>query len=577
MTDLPTPSPQPGQQQQQAALPVTEVVLVPQSVCATPDAPYQPPVAQGPPSVPAVADPFAVMLPPGNPFTAQPLVHNPFDAVSAVPAQPGAAPTAAPASAPAVGDPFAAVQTPAHDPFAVRAAPGNPFDAPPVAPTAAPATAPPAAPTPTAAPTASDGIQDVYRVKEIVFPDKLAADKRVRVVLQNANGPCPLLAICNVLALRGELVIPLQDTVTFGFLSERLGEYLVSRSDALGESATVSPTSGTPRPTLDDALRLIPGLVRGLDVNVRFDGIASFGDGDPEAALFQWFNIRLVHGWTVDPQDAAVWAVLGTGGTAPAFNDAAVLACDEDSPAGGIVRAFFRDSPSQLTVHGLISLATALPDALYALFYNNHFFTLYKRADGALYTLVTDVGYAEHPEIVWETLASMDGDSVLVDGGFVEVPPAVLLSAGTSHDAEERPLGELYPAGARPGGAGALDAHFGAMALGDGATGEGANEQADRDFAIALAMQQEEDDAARRAATQAEVEAAAAAAGIRTRPQQHQYQDQAVQPAQPTGPPAHLAGRPRQSRPEYADEGEYSPQGGRKRKEKSKDKDCVIM
>lgn len=44
------------------------------------------------------------------------------------------------------------------------------------------------------------------------------------------NGPCPLVAICNVLFLRGDLEIRPADreVVTFEYLVDRLGDYLLS-------------------------------------------------------------------------------------------------------------------------------------------------------------------------------------------------------------------------------------------------------------------------------------------------------------------------------------------------------------
>jgi hypothetical protein len=43
-------------------------------------------------------------------------------------------------------------------------------------------------------------MDDVYAVKQTAF-----LGKPVSVICQNINGPCPLLAICNVLLLRGHL------------------------------------------------------------------------------------------------------------------------------------------------------------------------------------------------------------------------------------------------------------------------------------------------------------------------------------------------------------------------------------
>lgn len=44
------------------------------------------------------------------------------------------------------------------------------------------------------------------------------------------NGPCPLVAICNVLFLRGDLDIqpPDREVVKFEYLVERLGDYLLN-------------------------------------------------------------------------------------------------------------------------------------------------------------------------------------------------------------------------------------------------------------------------------------------------------------------------------------------------------------
>lgn len=46
-------------------------------------------------------------------------------------------------------------------------------------------------------------MEDVYALKQFSF-----LGKPVTYVCQNINGPCPLLAICNVLLLRGHLVLP---------------------------------------------------------------------------------------------------------------------------------------------------------------------------------------------------------------------------------------------------------------------------------------------------------------------------------------------------------------------------------
>ncbi len=44
-----------------------------------------------------------------------------------------------------------------------------------------------------------------YKLKVL----RLSEQRRVPIVLQAANGPCPLLAIANVLLLRGAISLPL--------------------------------------------------------------------------------------------------------------------------------------------------------------------------------------------------------------------------------------------------------------------------------------------------------------------------------------------------------------------------------
>ncbi|KAG2171828.1 hypothetical protein INT43_008208 [Umbelopsis isabellina] len=80
---------------------------------------------------------------------------------------------------------------------------------------------------------------DEYLLKEIDWINpKTGAEKRVKIITQNKNGPCPLVAIAvsgitgNVLILRGDIRITPFDrpTVTFEYLASQLGDYLLRRS-----------------------------------------------------------------------------------------------------------------------------------------------------------------------------------------------------------------------------------------------------------------------------------------------------------------------------------------------------------
>ena len=64
--------------------------------------------------------------------------------------------------------------------------------------------------------------------------------KRTPVICQNQNGPCPLLALCNVLLLRGAIALrPNQAKTNFEELVHLLSEYLLLRTSVLPEGVCV--------------------------------------------------------------------------------------------------------------------------------------------------------------------------------------------------------------------------------------------------------------------------------------------------------------------------------------------------
>jgi hypothetical protein len=145
-----------------------------------------------------------------------------------------------------------------------------------------------------------------WTLKEIAWPDpRLGGFRRtVKVLTQNANGPCSLLALANVLILRGSFHISHKlEKITYAALSALIADFLVSR-----------PQSGNPRGlTLEAALNILPTTVRGLNVNVGFDDIKSFqateGSSD-ELALFEMAGVDLVHGWIADTGSSEEWAAM---------------------------------------------------------------------------------------------------------------------------------------------------------------------------------------------------------------------------------------------------------------------------
>ena len=88
-----------------------------------------------------------------------------------------------------------------------------------------------------------------------------------------------------------------------------------------------------------------------------------------------------------------------------------------------VANFFLTSSGHQLTYHGLEQLHNHVgSDTMCVFFRNNHFATLTKH-DDVLYLLVTDLGYANVPEIVWEKLDNIDGNTEYVNELFKK-PPA---------------------------------------------------------------------------------------------------------------------------------------------------------
>lgn len=95
-----------------------------------------------------------------------------------------------------------------------------------------------------------------YRLKKISFNGR-----EVPVVVQNENGPCPLLAIANTLLLRGMLTIAVNSPdISSDRLMQMVAEYLLDSNKVEDES----PLAANVRKNLGDVISALPKLATGV-------------------------------------------------------------------------------------------------------------------------------------------------------------------------------------------------------------------------------------------------------------------------------------------------------------------------
>lgn len=252
------------------------------------------------------------------------------------------------------------------------------------------------------------------------------------ILLQDVNGPCPLIALVNTLLMKSEIKARnnqlndisndslLEEVVFFkAFLFNKTNITLKELLSRLGD-LMIKFNHGKDV-DLDKLLESLPLLHTGLSVNPDLTN----GDFEHDLALelFNIFDLDLCHGWIVDPKNSTE---SNDELVVKKFNELKYFDSIQDyllSADDQPVRQWLDENSTQLTQYGIKHLDERLQvDDFIIFFRNNHFNTLYKKHDGDFYLLLTDSSFTKGSLIVWQSLISISGkDDLFFTGDFLPV------------------------------------------------------------------------------------------------------------------------------------------------------------
>jgi ubiquitin carboxyl-terminal hydrolase MINDY-1/2 len=375
---------------------------------------------------------------------------------------------------------------------------------------------------------------ETYQIKQFNWFDHNSRTlRRSSMLTQNENGPCPLLALVNALILgndsRSALGTALQtrEQVSLGLIIESLMDELTSEErgmqltalpdvDELNRFLLMLHTGMTANPRLAPATAPSPNLMDArnsslhLPLSLNNDRRPGTFEETQAMRLYGAFGIPLVHGWLAPRSDPARAAFLRS---APTYEDAQTILFREDeleeklSRVGlnaeeqqllqdvSSIKTFLESYPTQITPFGLNIINESLfPASACILFRNDHFSTIYKHPEsGQLFTLVTDAGYSDRDEVIWESLVDVSGqDGEFFSGDFRPI----------GHAEGVGELREGRSDGSSTNSATPLSTQ--SYGVASATSPQEQQQQADADFAMALQLQEEEearmDDSRRRSA-----------------------------------------------------------------------------
>lgn len=336
------------------------------------------------------------------------------------------------------------------------------------------------------------------------------------ILLQNENGPCPLLAAANALLLRGVIELPphclRSNVVSIEELVTIFADRALKKNDA-HQNQHLKPSSAEEEEAIyfrnkqsqhqvDELMQILPDLQYGMDINPKFMQGPEGYEYTKNLTAFDTMGVDLVHGWLLDPHDNT--AEIVEGRTYNELIEIVVKGKDKEEEAkkineiiqqksqeieklnekksseendetksekdwvkvpekgedsehsqssqvndgvlddlkkevdelekkiadlqnsamkGQAINEFLEATGHQLTRYGLEKLHEHLREADVCVFFRNNHFSTMTMFEGQLFLLVTDLGYANVDDVIWEKLDSIDGNTDYYNSFFYKPDP----------------------------------------------------------------------------------------------------------------------------------------------------------
>ncbi|GMS95672.1 hypothetical protein PENTCL1PPCAC_17847, partial [Pristionchus entomophagus] len=240
-------------------------------------------------------------------------------------------------------------------------------------------------------------------LKEISF-----GGGNIKVMTQNENGPCPLIAVVNALVLQGRFSFNHSEwKVTADRVLGAVAEMILIEKEKRGES------NETLDANVEAAINTLQHCSKGLDVNIRFGRVDDFEFTESQA-LFDILELKLFHGWIADE---GTLSVIGNR----AYNEVTIF-ITEDSNESKLIKEWLDSNRSQLTFDGIAMLNDKLKNGGVAILFRNNHFTTITKFQNILFGLVTDLGFHTLDALVFEAIVDVNqGSSFFTNGRFEEV------------------------------------------------------------------------------------------------------------------------------------------------------------